>query len=243
MTRPSAEHLFEVLDATWPAARIFDQGPWRFREGRGGGQRVSAATSIAPVTKDDVSKAEKQMRDLGQCALFMVRNADDALDRVLAARHYDIVDPVVLYLSKTAELAKELPITSATPSWPPLAIQLELWDAGGIGPERIAVMERAPEPKMSFLGRTGDTPVGTAFAAIHDGIAMLHALEITPVARRRGVARRLMQAAANWALRHRADWITLAVTRANAAANALYRDLGMEEATQYHYRRKAEAAL
>ena len=182
------------------------------------------------------------MQDLGQRALFMVRDADDALDRVLATRHYDIVDPVVLYLSETDKLVKELPITSATPSWPPLAIQLELWNAGGIGPDRIAVMERAVEPKMSFLGRAGDVPVGTGFAAIHDGVAMVHALEIRPDARRQGVARSLMQAAANWASRHGADWISLAVTRANMAANALYRDLGMEEATQYHYRAKAEAA-
>ncbi len=242
MTRPTAERLFEVLDATWPAARVFDEGPWRFREGRGGGQRVSATTAVAPVTEADLPLAERRMRDLGQHLLFMVRDGDEVFDSLLGMQDYDVVDPVTLYLAKAAHLTEALSITDAMPSWPPLAVQLELWDAGGINAPRIAVMDRAKRPKTTFLGRLGDAPVGTMFAAIHDGIAMVHALEVSPRARRKGVGKRLMQAAANWATENGAGWITVAVTRANTGANALYRGLTMEVATQYHYRRKTEPA-
>ncbi len=242
MTPPSAERLFAVLDATWPAARVFDEGPWRFRDGQGGGQRVSATTASSAFTGHDIPAAESQMRALGQRSLFMVRDSDDGLDRALAERKYEIVDPVTLYIAEAQKLAAALPITAAMPSWPPLAVQLELWSAGGIGPARIAVMERADAPKTTILGRTGDAPVGTGFVAIHDTVAMVHALEVDPKARRKGVGLHMMQAAANWALENGGDWVALAVTRANMAANALYQRLGMTAATQYHYRRAPEPA-
>ena len=242
MTPPDPTRLFEVLDATWPAAAIYDTGPWRLREGRGGGQRVSAATAEGPVTPDDIFCAEAGMRDLGQRALFMIRDSDAALDAELERRGYDIVDPVAVYLAPASDLTATLAVTDAMPSWPPLALQCELWDAAGIGPARRAVMDRAEGPKTTFLGRSGDTPCGTGFVAMHDGVAMIHALEVTPEVRRRGVGRRMMQAAANWAVSNEAAWLTLAVTRANEAANALYRSLGMDEAARYHYRRAPEAA-
>lgn len=237
MTRPTADRLFAVLDATWPAAKVFDEPPWRFREGRGGGQRVSATSAIASVSEDDLPSAERRMASLDQRPLFMVRNDDEMLDSLLAARGYEVVDPVTMYLGEAAHMSHSLAITDAMPSWPPLAIQIELWAAGGIGPERIAVMERAVEPKTTILARLGDAPVGTGFASIHDGVAMVHAIEVSKDARRHGVGRRTMQAAANWASSNGAEWVSLAVTRANAAANALYTGLGMDAVTQYHYRR------
>ena len=170
----------------------------------------------------------------------MIRHQDSALDRALEARGYDIVDPVTLYLSPIKALVHDLPLTAAMPSWPPLAVQTELWNAAGIGSERQAIMSRAVAPKTSMLGRTGDVPCGTAFVAIDGDIAMLHALEVDEQARRKGVGRAIMQGCANWAQRKGATWMTLAVTRANAAADAIYLTLGMKEAGAYHYRRAPE---
>jgi GNAT superfamily N-acetyltransferase len=120
-----------------------------------------------------------------------------------------------------------------------LAIQCEIWATGGIGPARLAVMDRAALPKTSFLGRTQDRPAGTAFAAIHDGIAMLHALEITPARRRRGLGATMMRAAAHWALEQGAADFSLLVTRENKSALGLYASLGFSPVGQYHYRAKA----
>ncbi|MCG6884311.1 MAG: GNAT family N-acetyltransferase [Silicimonas sp.] len=237
MTRPDPTRLLEVLDATWPAARFLAVGPWCLRQGEGGGQRVSSATATEAVTPDDIASAENGMKELGQRPLFMVRNGDEMLDAELERRGYEIVDPVVLYLASVDSLAGALTLTDATKSWPPLAIQRELWAHGGIGPARIAVMERASEPRTSFLGRSGDTPCGTGFVSGHDGIAMVHALEVHPGVRRKGVGAKMMRAAANWAKTIGLDWISLAVTRANVPGNALYCSLGMHEATGYHYRR------
>lgn len=237
MTPPSPDRLFTALDVTWAPASLRDIGPWRLREGRGGGQRVSAATAISPVTETDIAAAETEMRALGQHPLFMIRDCDTALDSWLDTRGYAIVDPVTLYLAPTDAMADMPSDVYVIPSWPPLAAQRHLWAAGGIGPARIDVMARASDPKTALLARHGDAPAGVAFLAVDDDIAMLHALEVTPNCRRHGIGRALMIEAARWATRHDARWLTLAVTKANAAANALYRRLGMDAVTFYHYRK------
>jgi len=240
VTAPGADDLFQVLDETWPAAAFREVGPWVLREGAGGGQRVSAATARGPVDRDAVGRAEGEMREMGQRPLFMIRGEDQTLDTLLEARGYEVVDPVVIYLSPLSELVAELPYTAAMPSWPPLAIQCEIWAAGGIGPARVDVMGRAAGKKAAMLGRSGDRPSGTGFVALSGDVAMLHALEVVPDARRKGVGRAILQGCANWAHARGAAWMALAVTRANVAANALYQALGMREVAKYHYRRAPE---
>jgi GNAT superfamily N-acetyltransferase len=242
VTQPGPENIYRVLDATWPPASFVEIGPWRLREGQGGGQRVSAATAISPVTETDIVLAVDGMRDLGQRPIFMIRPDDGPLDGWLAARGYQVVDPVHVYVSKAAPLTRPLPPATVTPAWPPLAVQREIWAQGGIGPARLAVMARASGARTALLGRIGDTPAGVAFVATDGGIAMLHALEVLPDRRRSGVGRMLLHGAANWAETQGADWLTLAVTQANAAANALYRTLGMTATVGYHYRRAPETA-
>ena len=224
MKTPEPHQLFGVLDATWPPARFISLGPWTLREGKGGGQRVSAATANSPLSETDIVLAEAGMRDLGQPAIFMIRPEDTALDDWLSARSYRVVDPVTVYAAPTETLARELPLTTTTPIWPPLAIQREIWRQGGVNDARIAVMERA----------------GVAYVGIKDGIAMLHALEVTPAHRRAGLGTALLHGAANWARAQGAAWLTLIVTQANAPANALYRRLSMTPVTGYHYRRLPE---
>ncbi len=237
MMQPDARRLYEVLEATWPAARIVDEGPWRLREGRGGGQRVSAATAIGPVSDGDIVSAEKSMAGLGRPSIFMIRGEDVGLDAMLEARGYPVVDPVNLYVVRAKELTAELKISSAIPAWPPLALQREIWEEGGIGPGRLEVMRRAQGPKTSILGRTSDTPGGTAFVAADGDVAMVHAIEVSEAERRQGIGERLMHACANWAVSNGIAWLSLIVTKANEPANALYRKLGMTALSGYHYRR------
>lgn len=241
MTHPDAAKLLEVVEATWPAASRRRLGPWTVRDGRGGGKRVSAATTEDPVSDGDIPMAERAMAEVGQTPLFMIRDGDGALDDLLAARGYTIIDPVDIFLIPLADLDLPAPHRlGAIPSWPPLAIQRELWAAGGIDAARIAVMERACAPKSTFLSRRDDRPAGTAFAAVHAGIVMIHAVEVLPEFRRRGVARALLAGVRKWALREGASHLALVVTARNAAAQALYSSLGMARVGRYHYRIKGE---
>lgn len=229
-----------IVDGTWPAARYDTRGPFQLREGQGGGSRVSAASARGPVTEGDIDAAEAAMQAMGQKRIFCLRPGDEKLDSQLAGRGYQILDPVNIYACPVTRLTDQpVPRVTAFAIWPPLAIMSEIWAQGGIGPERLAVMNRAAGPKTGLLLRNKDQPAGTAFVAMHGDVAMLHALEIMPDHRRQGLGRWAARAAAFWALDNRAQTFSVICTKANDAANGLYHALGMEIVGEYHYRQLA----
>lgn len=231
--------LFAGQEATWPPASARDVGGFRIREGRGGGKRVSAASSESAFDPEGLAQAEAAMAALVQPCLFMIRPGEADLDAALAARGYMVVDPVVALSVPLGPLAAQpLPPVSAFTVWPPLAIMEELWAEAGIGPGRRAVMDRVTGRKTAVLGRQSDRAAGVAFAAIHDGLCFVHAMAVSPAHRRKGTGRTIMQAAAIWGQAHGADALVVLVTEANTAARALYATLGMTEAARYHYRMK-----
>ena len=176
MNLPDPEDLMATVEATWPPASASRAGPWTIRDGQGGGKRVSAATANSPVGAGDLPEAEASMRALGQPELFMIRKGDEALDALLAQRGYKVIDPTDIYAAHVADLdLAPPPRLSVFSVWPPLAIQREVWATGGIGPGRVAVMERVSGPKTALLGRRSDRAVAAGFVAVDKGIAMIHA--------------------------------------------------------------------
>ncbi len=248
MTLPTAQALLEVVEATWPPAARWRAGPWLMRDGAGGGKRVSAATAAGPVREADIELAEREFARTRNTPLFMIRHGEDALDGWLAARGYEVIDPVTLLACPVEALTAEpVPPVSAFAIWPPLAMMRDIWARGGIGPARLAVMERARGPKTALLARAADRAAGAAFVAIHRDVAMIHAMEVLPELRRKGAALNMMRAAAHWAQDRGVRHFSLVVTDANRPANALYRARGMREVGKYHYRirqeERTEAAL
>ncbi len=236
----TARTLYDVIDGTWPAAATHSCGCFTLRDGQGGGKRVSAATLNGDLVLDDIAVAEAGMRALNQQPLFQIREGDTELDVALETRGYEVVDPVIMYVIPAKELATERPPrTAAIPAWEPLQIMKEIWAEGGIGPARLEVMNRAPMPKTGFVSRWQDKPAGTSFLGMHNGIGMVHALEILPFQRRQGVARFLMHRAAFWTLENGGTHLAVICTKANVGANRLYSSLGMTVVGEYHYRCKS----
>jgi GNAT superfamily N-acetyltransferase len=227
--------LFRAFEATWPPARLERIGPFTYREGAGGGSRVSAATLEGALFDAALDDIEARFAQDARPALFQIRSGEDAFDAMLEQRGYRMFDPVACLTAPVERFAAPKPEDGYV-GWPPTAIQCEIWAEGGITAARVDVMRRAPEPKCSLLGRLGDMPAGTAFVGLHGEIAVLHALEIARPARRQGLARAMMGLAADWARRNGATRLALQVNRDNTAALALYSSLGMEEAGHYHYR-------
>jgi GNAT superfamily N-acetyltransferase len=230
------DDIYAATDATWPPARIWQDGPLTLREGQGGGGRVSSATQDQPVTDADITNAEQAMRALGQVPRFQIRNGHDALDALLDARGYEVLDETVIYVAPIDMLTDiAIPRVTTFCVWEPLAIMNEIWAKGGIGPARLNIMARA-KTKTGILSRWNEKPAGAAFAGLHDRICMVHAVEVLPHQRRMGVAVWMMRQAAFWGQSQGADTIALMTTRANAGANALYAGLGFSEIGGYHYR-------
>jgi GNAT superfamily N-acetyltransferase len=227
-------HLAAVMEATWPPLRRWQVGPFILRDGAGGGKRVSAASCDGPFTEAELATAIASMAK----PLMLIRDGDQALDAKLQARGWQIIDQVVAYAAPISQLAAELPPLAAFAHWPPLEIARSIWAEGGIGPARLAVMDRVVGPKTAILARAADRPAGIAFVACHGKEAMLHALDVRAGHRRQGVGRTLLHAAANWAAAQGATRLTLVVTRQNVAACALYARVGMKIVGQYHYRMK-----
>ena len=237
-----ASGLLDLMDLGWPAASTQVVGPWVVREGRGGGRRVSSASVSGPGadTPEALAAAEMQHARFGQRTVFRLTPddaADDAAaDAALAARGYRVEEPSGL---RTAPLPAEGPERlTAFPLWPPLAITVEIWEAGGIGAARRQVMDRAAGPKAAILGRVEDRAAGALYAVVTGDWLMVHALHVEPALRRKGLAQNLMRGAAAWGRDQGAGRIALAVTEANAGANALYDRMGFDRAGRYHYRVK-----
>ena len=181
------------------------------------------------------------MRALGQDPLFRLTSDDESLDAKLEARGYDVVDPTLVYAARVNMLA-DIPSgersadSRVESSSGRTKVHEAMWKKGGIGPGRWAVMDRVVVPKRFLLARVDERPAGTAFVAANDAISMVHTVEVLPAFRRRGVARVLIQAAARFAARNRADLLFLVVLASNVPAIALYEALGMQMAGRYHYR-------
>ncbi|MEM6624274.1 MAG: GNAT family N-acetyltransferase [Pseudomonadota bacterium] len=230
---PSPTRLIGAVDATWPAAETRTVGGWTLRRGEGGGQRVSAASGHG-----EIGAAVHAMRTWGQPPLFRVGPDDTATDNALEQAGYVVHDQTVLYAAKAEALVGDTSHTAAAYrcQFRP-AIMEEIWQKGGIGPARLAVMDRASGASCFLMSRAGDRPAGVAFLALDQEVAMIHAIEVLPEFRRQGAGVLLMELAARMAGELGAEWLALAVTAANGPARALYDRMGMRPVGQYHYRR------
>jgi GNAT superfamily N-acetyltransferase len=240
----TARDIAATIRATWPPERLDRVGPFDVAWGAGGGNRVSAARLTDPAsdgamaTTADIEAVERTQIAGGQAPLFAVFAGQEALDRTLEDLAYRKRDETLALSAPVADLAEPPPPVSCFDIWPPLAVQEEIWQTGGIGPARLAIMHRADGPKTCLFGRIDDRPAATAFIALHGRTAMLHALEVLPQARRKGLARLMMRAGAAWARDQGATQFTVLVTRTNDAAGRLYASLGLKPVGHYHYRAK-----
>lgn len=230
-----------ALNDTWAAAETRTLGPFTLRRSAGGGSRVTAATleDSLPPGPADLDQAIEAMRAWEQVPRFRIRDGQARFDACLAARGFPSHDETVFYAAPVDTLAIRPPRLTTFDIWPPLAIMAEIWTEAGIGADRLAVMARAHGPHTAILGRQGDHPAAVAFVGVSGNIAMVHALEVRPAHRRRGLARHMMAHAALWARQQGCTTLALAVTAANSPARALYASLGMQEAGRYHYRKGA----
>mgnify|MGYP003624548294 CR=1 FL=1 len=229
MTLPDIQTLYDVTEATWPSASATSQSGWIIKDGAGGGKRVCATIQIEPSA--DIALAEDAMLSFNQDRLFQIRTGENALDVALESRGYDLIDRVVFLAAPLTSLCKT---HSTQNEEAPTEAMKSIWANGGIGPERLNVMARANAPKT--YAHIDDRAV--AYAAIHNGICMAHAVEVSKNHRRQGLGKSIMHQIAGWAETQGAQFMAVITVAENTAARTLYQNLGMSEVGHYHYRIK-----
>ena len=229
--------LARAFEATWPAAEYRDLGGFRIGRGLGGGGRISSALALGPDWQEDAIPAVARIqKDWDQIAQFRVWEDDTRLTEALARHGYGGLRPTELHVVEISRLTDRVPPPlTAFEIWPPLAIQREIWAEGNISTPRQAAMERVTLPRTALLGRLDDHASGAAFVAVDGDVAMIHAVEVAPKMRRRGMAEWLVRQAAIWGAAQGARRLALAMTASNAPAAGLYGKLGFEKAASYRY--------
>lgn len=228
--------LAQAFEDTWPAAEYADAGGFRVGRGLGAGGRVSSARAAGAWVPEDIPAAEAIHRAWGQQPMFRVLDDDASLIAALTTAGYRRETPTAIMQAPVASLTDQpVPFLTTFAIWPPLAIQRDIWKTGSISPARQAVMDRVVGPKTAILGRIDDRAAGAAFAAILSDVVMVHAVEVLPPFRRRGLAGWMMRQVALWAADQGVTRIGLAVSRANAGARATYDRLGFSEVAGYAY--------
>lgn len=230
-----------AIEATWPPAESVPLGDWTIRRSRHGGRRNG---SVKPQGSPGMALDEALKAVVGhymfweEPAYVQLPAAMTGLDADLAARGWTKEgDSHVLAADAEALAEHGVGGRMLVRVRAPLAAIEELWDAGGIGPARRAVMARAPQPREILMVRETDRVAGAAFIGLHGTIAVPHAIAVAPLYRRRGLGRALMIGAARWAREAGAKTIALSVDVTNEAALGLYESAGFVPVGRYHYRR------
>ena len=237
MTFKSRSSIFETIDLTWPAEEFVELPKWKLRKSKNNGKRASAATAIGKSSIPDIKFVENILAEWCQDKLFMIKAGENSLDEALEKRGYCIVDPTNIWsISSEALSIQQIPPVTAFSIFPPLAIQKEIWTANGIDASRIKIMDRVKTPKTTIFGRINAKPAASAFVAVANKIAMVHALIVDHKCQRQGMGTFVMQKVGAWAHQQGAESVAVLCTKQNQSANNFYKTLGMRVIGEYHYR-------
>ena len=237
MTLINSSSIFDTIDLTWPAEEFLELPEWKLRRSIKGGKRVSAASIIKKSGIPDIKFVENTLAEWCQDKLFMIKSGENSFDEALKSLGYFVVDPTNIWsISAEALSAQQIPLVTAFSIFPPLAIQKELWMANGIDASKIAIMDRVQTPKTTIFGRINAKPAASAFVAVVNKIAMVHALIVDQKYQRQGMGKFVMQKVGAWAHQQGAESVVALCTKQNQSANNFYKILGMQVIGEYHYR-------
>lgn len=255
--RDDEVHALEraAFDA-WTAQEIAPLGPWRLRFMHGVTNRANSVWAGPGEPPGGFARAigevEAWYAARGRPPIFQITPAaDPRLDAQLAARGYEVFDPVSFRVAETARVAaapsregvRASCESALSDAWfelsgrrgrfrgPEVSVYRAFLDrlAGRAGFASAALPETGPS---AAIGAVGFTVVAPPLAGVFSMLTL-------PEQRRRGLAEAVLGAIARFAIARDATRLYLQVEVDNAPALALYARAGFVEAHRYHYRRRA----
>lgn len=243
---------FEELGlAAWPPRDRIDFDGWVMCESGGFTRRTNSVLPLAggrlPLG-DKLAHCEAFYAERGARTVFKLTRESEppSLDDVLAVRGYRHSDPTSV---QTVELGPGW--FSADPSvrirpafrlaW--LRDCASIWGLGSNDTDGLRDIllriSAAPEPCAFAWIEEPESTLAVGLGVIRDQHLFLGEIATRATARRRGVARRLVESLLEWGAASGATRAMLQVVCTNGPALALYRKLGFEEQYRYWYRESA----
>lgn len=244
--------LLEELGArSWPAGRAEPKGGWLLSIDRGVTRRANSVLpggwDDGPPVGDRIADVERRYRQAGLAPCFKMTRAarPGDLDEQLHHRGYQAEGHSIVLTARVGDVQKSpsLPVELAsdlTPDWVRCC-----WPGGSNDRDvdsRCRIAGRVRRPRVFATVRLDGRPAGAAMASVVRGWGCITAVRTPPDFRRRGVARALIAALADWAGGQDAESLFLQVEEDNVAALSLYAAAGYREAYRYHYRTLKHAA-
>lgn len=255
---PTADALLVIAAAGWGFAESTEVDGWHLRASEGFTHRANSAWPIGPLERplpEAVEAVRAWYTEQGLPALIQVAVGSE-LDLALsdlghgeaiahAVRMTARVDDVLDTLLNVAPIGVKESFTDApTDDW------LSLYRGGDVPPVTKQILGSGDTMRYATVydGDSG-TAVAIGRAVMLPGLddselsdeqparwVAINAVETAPAARRRGLAKLVMDALLEWAEEQGATDALLEVTPSNEPAMALYDALGFATHHEYHYR-------
>ncbi|MGH6815924.1 MAG: GNAT family N-acetyltransferase [Hyphomicrobiaceae bacterium] len=226
----------------WPAFATLPIDGWLWRYSEGGSQRANSVATLSFTGSDveaAIDEAERRYRRYNAAPSFQVSEiaAPNDLDRRLAARGYDVVEPCTTLVRQVRRM-EERPVglriaTDPTADWLEVYSGVVTADRQRTAPR---ILRNVPHPRAFCAVCRDGRVVSTALAVALEDIVIAECVAVRAEERRRGAATAAMQGVAAWAAEQGASVVALQAAVDNTAAQALYAGLGFERAGSYRMR-------
>jgi ribosomal protein S18 acetylase RimI-like enzyme len=227
--------------ATWPSSIVDDVDGWLLRR-CAMLQRNRSNSALPPAVVADSRAALESVEEFyaryDRAPVIQVSPLQwhGELDAFLAERGYRAISPTEVMIAdagRIVELADPGDCDVQGESDPRRSWLRACETVGGrVEPS----LDRVPRPASFLVAVQNEQPVGVGLFVVSGDWCGVYCLATDPRWRRRGVARSLLRAGAQWAGEVGASGLFLQVAVKNAGALALYRQVGFRASHSYHYR-------
>ena len=238
-----ASLLEELAARAWPALETERGDGWLLR--RTPSVRRRRLNSALPLGSDHatIGEVERFYRDRAMTPRVQVAPAEElgALDAALHERGWRADGPTDILVAAVDDVPAAVSAEVAVSTRPAVDRSwLDAWIAAEGRPDAhetyAHVLRRVPSPAGFAVAHLEGLPAAVGLAVCERGWSGVFCMAVDPAARRRGVARALLRALADWSREQGADGIYLQVECDNAPAQALYASMAFTRSHGYHFR-------
>jgi ribosomal protein S18 acetylase RimI-like enzyme len=227
--------------ATWPASIVDDVDGWLLRH-CAMLQRNRSNSALPPAVVGDFRAALERVeafyarRDRAPVIQVSPLQWHGELDAFLAERGYRTIKPAEVMIAGVGHIVELSDPGDYNVHGEPDPHLSWLRACEVVGGRVEPSLDRVPRPASFLVAVQDEHPVGVGLFVVSGGWCGVYCLATDPRWRRRGVARSLLHAGAQWAGEIGASRLFLQVAANNAGALGLYRQVGFRTSHTYHYR-------